>query len=252
MYDYTRFRHLTVDVEEGLAIVRLSPAPTLDFEDSFYTDVRDMFVPLGRDPDVSAVVVTNFGALPPPDAAEQITQATLEQRVGRFLSIQQFSAQLVTFRTPIVAAITGPTQGVGAQLALLSDAVIASESATFYDEHVQIGLAAGDGGTMLFPMLVGVGLARQILLEGRALSAAEAHRFGLVSRVVPEDRVLDTASELARRLSKLPRVAYMATKLAINNWFRLSALLSWDIAAAYEVAGVSEPAFTAYASGTDG
>jgi enoyl-CoA hydratase len=242
--DYSRFQHLDVQIEHGLAVVRFSPAATENFENSFFTDIRDMFVPLSRDPDVRAVLVA---VEPPRESTTRfsriITTATLEQRAGRFLTIQQFAGQLLTFRKPIVAAVAGPVSGINAVLALLCDAVIASDSALFGDGHVGIGIAAGDGGTMLWPLLVGPGMAKQILLEGRQLGASEAYGLGVVSQVVPESSLLEVASAFARKQGSLPRVAYMATKLAVNNLFRLAGLVSSDLAVAYEAATVVEPEF---------
>lgn len=244
MDDYGVFQHLSVVIDDGLATLRFKPAEVEDFEHSMFTDIRDVFVPLSRDPGVSAVVL----AVEPPRTStirfgQLITKATLEQRAGRFLTIQQVFTALTTFRKPIVAGVSGLASGIIAVLALLCDSVVASEGAEFADGHVGIGLAAGDGGTVLWPVLVGPGLARQILLDDRRLSAAEAAALGLVSQVVSDDALLSTAAEVASRLSRQPRVAFMATKLAINNHFRVAALFSSDLAAAYEAATVVEPEF---------
>jgi enoyl-CoA hydratase len=246
MEKYAEFDHLSISIEGGLASVRFKAAEVEDFEHSFFTDVRDVFVPLGRDPEVRTVVL----AVEPPRTSTSafsrlISEATLEQRAGRFLTIQQIFTELATFRKPIVSAVIGTLSGINANLALYCDAVIASHGAKFGDGHVGIGIAAGDGGTALWPALVGPGLAKQILLEGRLLTAAEAHALGLVSQVVAEDEVLPTAVALAHRLGAQPRVAYLSTKLAINNHLRLAALLASDLTAAYEAVTVTEPEFAA-------
>jgi enoyl-CoA hydratase len=246
MEAYQHFSHLDVSVADGLATVRFKGVEVEDFEHSFFTDIRDVFVPLGRDPGVRAVVL----AVEPPATSttrfsKLITQASLEQRAGRFLTIQQVFSELATFRKPIVAAVTGSASGIIANLALLCDSVVAADAAMFGDGHVGIGIAAGDGGTALWPVLVGPGMAKQILLEGRQLSAAEAHALGLVSQVVPREAVLSAATEVARRLGALPRVAYLSTKLAVNNHLRFAALLASDLTAAYEAVTVTEPEFAA-------
>jgi enoyl-CoA hydratase len=141
--------------------------------------------------------------------------------------------------------VSGTVSGINANLALYCDAVVASHGAKFGDGHVGIGIAAGDGGTALWPALVGPGMAKQILLEGRLLTAAEAHALGLVSQVVADDEVMAAAAALAQRLGAQPRVAYLSTKLAINNHLRLAALLSSDLTAAYEAITVTEPEFAA-------
>jgi enoyl-CoA hydratase len=242
--DYSAFPHLVIAIDDYLATVRFSGFASEDFERSFFTDLRDVFVPLGRDADVRAVVL----AIEPPPASTNkfgriITTATLEQRAGRFLTIQQIFSELVTFRRPIVAGVIGYANGIIANLALLSDAVVASQNATFGDGHVGVGVAAGDGGTALWPLLVGPGLAKQVLLEGRVLTADEGLMHGFVSRIVPDEEVIPTASEIARRLAQLPRVPYLSTKLAINNHLRFAALIGSDLTAAYEAATVAEPDF---------
>jgi enoyl-CoA hydratase len=242
--NYEKFENLDVAVANDLATVRFKAATGDDFEHSFFTDLRDVFVPLGRDPRVRAVV---FAVEPPPASTGKfgqiITTASLEQRAGRFLTIQQLFTELTTFRKPIVAGVSGFANGIIGNVALLSDAVIAADSATFGDSHVPQGIAAGDGGTALWPILVGPGMAKQILLEGRVITAQEALALGLVSRVVTEDELLDAAHELAGRLGNLPRVPYLSTKLAVNNQLRFAALLSSDLTAAYEAATVAEPPF---------
>ncbi len=246
MESYEQFTHLDVRINEGLAHVGFKAAEIEDFEHSFFTDIRDVFVPLGRDARVQSVVLA---VEPPPSSTSKfsqlITMATLEQRAGRFLTIQQVFTELATFRKPIVAAVLGTISGINANVALLCDSVVASESAKFGDGHVGIGIAAGDGGTALWPALVGPSLAKQILLEGRQISAAEAYALGLVSQVVAADAVLRSAVEVARRLGALPRVAYLSTKLAVNNHLRLAALLASDLTAAYEAVTVTEPEFAA-------
>jgi enoyl-CoA hydratase len=242
--DYAAFPHLTIAVENDLALVRFSGFASENFEHSFFTDLRDVFVPLGRDPDVQAVVLA---VEPPPTSTNKfgrmITTATLEQRAGRFLTIQQILSELLTFRKPIVAGVIGHAGGIIANIALLSDAVVAAQSAEFGDPHVAVGLAAGDGGPAVWPLLVGAGMAKQVLLEGRMLSADEGLTLGFVSQVVPDEEVIPAASELAGRLGRLPRVPYLSTKLAVNNHLRLAALVSTDITAAYEAVTVAEPDF---------
>lgn len=242
---YEEYRFLDVRIERDLATVRFDPgADHGDFEHSFFTDIRDVFVPLSRDARVRAVVL----AVEPPTRstgrfAQLITEASLEQRAGRFLTIQQVFTAVTMFRKPVVAGVIGKASGIIAVLPLLCDSVVAGVSARFGDSHVGIGIAAGDGGTPLWPALVGPGLAKQILLEGRELSADEALGHGFVSRVVSDEEVVATAMEMAERLGRLPRVAYMSTKLAINNHLRLAALISGDLTAAYEAATVVEEPF---------
>ena len=101
---------------------------------------------------------------------------------------RQLIWDLLDVALPIVCAINGHAVGLGASVALLCDVIFMAESATLADPHVRVGLVAGDGGTIAWPLAVGPARAKQYLLTGDALSAAEAERIGLVNRVVADER----------------------------------------------------------------
>jgi enoyl-CoA hydratase/carnithine racemase len=236
--------------------VTFAPVEDDDVEFSYFSELRDMFTPLSRDRDLQAVVLTGSGErFSPPQprrSMELLVASSLETKAGRLLSVQQAYAQLLTFRKPVVSAVNGQAQGIMAGFAFLSDGAVAVEHATFGDKHVPHGLSSGDGGTMYLPPLVGVSRAREILLLGSDLSAREALDLHLINRVVPAAGLLSAAGELARQLAALPRLPFLATKLALNNWVRLSGLVAWDVAAAYEAAGLAEPEFVARTTGREG
>jgi len=250
---YYEFTHLSVSIDDGVATVTFAPQDEGELEDSVFANTRDVFTTLGLDPDVRAAVLTGVGDVFFGGAGRVRTRKIVNAPValvgGQFQTIQQLVGAMVSFRKPLVAAVNGPARNIGAQVALLCDAAIAREETSFYDDHVAAGLAAGDGGTMLWPMLVGMARAREILLHGERLSAQEALELHLVTAVVPADRVLPEAVALARRLMELSPMAYYATKLAVNNWWRMSSTLSWDLALAYEAAMLVEPSFVAKMGG---
>ena len=109
MESYEQFTHLDVRINEGLAHVGFKAAEIEDFEHSFFTDIRDVFVPLGRDARVQSVVLA---VEPPPSSTSKfsqlITMATLEQRAGRFLTIQQVFTELATFRKEMEERMSTP------------------------------------------------------------------------------------------------------------------------------------------------
>jgi enoyl-CoA hydratase len=103
---------------------------------------------------------------------------------------------------PFIAAVNGPAAGGGLALALASDVRIAGASAMFGDAFVRIGLSGCDiGVSWLLPRLIGASRAFELLLTGRVVDAAEADRIGLVSRVVPDDELLETALGVAREIT---------------------------------------------------
>ncbi|MCW3016975.1 MAG: Enoyl-CoA hydratase/isomerase [Solirubrobacterales bacterium] len=122
-------------------------------------------------------------------------------------------------RTPIVAGVSGLCLGGGCELAMLADVVIASTSARFGLPETGLGLVPGAGGTQLLPRAVGKAIAMDVALTGRLLSAEEAERAGLVSRVVAPDEWRSTAHKLAARIASRPAVAQQLAKELIAASF---------------------------------
>ena len=170
-------------------------------------------------------------------------EAGLDEIAGQMLTLKQIVESLLSFRKPLVAAVNGPAMNIGAQIALLCDAAVAAPEAMFSDHHVEVGLPAGNGGTMMWPLLVGMARAREIVLRGGEVSAVEALELHLVQSIVPREEVVTAAVAVARRLTELPRLPYFATKQALNNHWRLAGAFAWDAALGLEAAALSQPAF---------
>ncbi len=148
---------------------------------------------------------------------------------------RQMIWDLLDVPIPIVAAINGPAVGLGASIALLCDVIWMAESATIADPHVQVGIAAGDGGTAIWPLAVGPARAKQYLLTGDPVSAQEAERIGLVNRVVPDAALHDEAMAFAARLAAGAPLAVQYTKLAVNKLVKDALNVAFDAATALEI-----------------
>jgi enoyl-CoA hydratase len=135
---------------------------------------------------------------------------------------------------PILAAVQGYAMGLGATVALLADVVFAAESAVFADTHVTMALGAGDGGQVLWPLLMGANRAKYYLMTGEPIDAAEAERLGLVNFVVKDGDLLDQTLALADRLAAGPRQAIAASKIGVNAYLRSVADLVLPITLAAE------------------
>lgn len=165
-----------------------------------------------------------FPALQEPGALERLR-----------LEARQLIVDLLDVPLPIVCAVNGPAVGLGASVALLCDVIVAGESATFADPHVRVGLVAGDGGTVAWPLAMGPARAKRYLLTGDPVTAVEAERLGLVSEVVPDGALDDTAMGYARRLAAGAPLAIRYTKQAVNSLLRDAVLASFDVATALEI-----------------
>ena len=142
---------------------------------------------------------------------------------------------LLDVEQPIVAALNGDALGFAANVALLCDVTVASETAKLADTHVALGAVAGDGGAVIWPLLIGPNRAKEFLMLGDSLTGAEAARIGLVNYAVPTEEVLPKARELAQRLADGPTWAIRWSKLAVNKWLKQQANLILDPSPAYEM-----------------
>jgi enoyl-CoA hydratase len=136
---------------------------------------------------------------------------------------------------PIVAAVNGFATGSGLMFALLSDYILVEEHARLADGHIQAALAAGDGGTMIWPLTVGITRAKRYLMTGDWIDAVEAERIGLVTEIVPSGTSLERATAVAERFRGMPQLAVRSTKRAINQWLSLGSSTSFELSAALEM-----------------
>jgi len=118
---------------------------------------------------------------------------------------------------PMIAAINGDAIGLGATMALFCDIPLMAAEARLADPHVSAGLVAGDGGAILWPMLMGLNRGKEFLLTGDLMGSEEAARLGLVNHVYPRSALLDEARTLARRLAAGPQVAIQFNKRLANT-----------------------------------
>jgi len=124
---------------------------------------------------------------------------------------------LATFDKPLVAAVHGPTVGIGVTMLLHCDLVVAARGTQFIMPFVALGLVPEAGSSLLLPRLVGQPRAAELLLLGEPLDAAAAERLGLVNRVVEPDKLLDEARALAQRLVRQPAEALRATRRLLRG-----------------------------------
>jgi 2-(1,2-epoxy-1,2-dihydrophenyl)acetyl-CoA isomerase len=172
-----------------------------------------------RDRDVRAVVLTGAGRAfcagqdlherRAPDAAP--LEVELRERYNPIIRA------MTGLGAPIVAAINGVAAGAGASLALAADLRIAAEGASFVLAFGRLGLVPDSGATWFLPRLVGPARAAELALLSAPLPAEEALRLGLVSRIVPPDRLLDEAHEMAARIADGAPIANALTKRALRR-----------------------------------
>lgn len=165
-----------------------------------------------RDHDVRAVVLTGAGSAfsaggnvkKMADRSGIFGGLPHEVREGYRHGIQQIPLAFARCDVPVVAAVNGPAVGAGCDLALMCDLRVAAESAWFAESFVKLGIIPGDGGAWLLPRVVGPARAAEMALTGDRVDAHTALSWGLVNQVVPDDRLLEAATALARRIAANP------------------------------------------------
>ncbi|MEV0701097.1 enoyl-CoA hydratase/isomerase family protein [Saccharopolyspora sp. NPDC050389] len=200
----------------GVGIIRLNRPECLNAVNTAL--VEQLVTALGAvtEADVGAVLLTGRGRAfcaghdlkePPEDPA------TVQARLDR---IQDVTRLIRGCPAPVIAAVQGHAVGAGAEFALGCDLVIAADDARFRFPEVGLGLSVTGGASKLLPLLVGPLKAKEILLFGDAIDAAEANRLGLVNTVVPASALLTTAHRWAARLADRPRATLAMAKEALD------------------------------------
>jgi len=122
-------------------------------------------------------------------------------------------------RKPVIAAVGGFALGGGCEVAMMCDIVIAAETARFGQPEINLGTIPGAGGTQRMPRFIGKAKAMDLCLTGRMMDAAEAERAGLVSRIVPADKLMDETLAVAEKVASMSRPIAMMVKESVNRAF---------------------------------
>lgn len=221
MMDYSRYEALDVTREGPILTVTMNRPPHNPVDAALDAELAEIFVDIGRDDAVSVVVLASSGKSfsAGGDLDWLIDTGVRGDHAGWLQSMRRGRRILMAMLdcdAPVIAKVNGAAIGLGATLALFADIAVAAETATFADPHVKIGLAAGDGGAIIWPRLVGHARARRMLLTGAPLNARTAADWGLISEAVPSDKLDDAVATLAREVAGFSRAAVTATKRALN------------------------------------
>ena len=205
-------------------------------------EIVDFCATVAADPTIHAVVLTGAG----PAVCAGGNVKDMMRREGMFEGspweirnnyremIQRIPHALYELEVPVIAAINGPAVGAGLDLACMADIRVAADSAKFAESFAKLGLVPGDGGAWLLPRVIGLPRATLMTLTGDMIDAATALDYGLVTEVVPAERLLDTAQAIARRIAANPGHATRMAKRLLRDGqdMKLGPLL--ELSAAYQ------------------
>lgn len=241
--DYSRYQCLKIEKTGKLAIVTLNQGENGNrIAHQFHIELQDIWADLSRDKEVNAILLTGSGKYfsvggnvkgmldrPGGDVFEE--GEMIEPSGGR-----RIVQNILDCDQPIICAINGDCIGLAATIALLCDITVASETARIADPHVKIGLVAGDGGAVIWPLLVGPHRAKEFLMRGTLIKGADAARMGLVNHAFPADQVYAEALKIAEELAEGPTWAIRWTKLSVNKQVKDQFNLIMDTSFALEMA----------------
>jgi enoyl-CoA hydratase/carnithine racemase len=201
-----------------------------------YTELRDTFRALDTEPGVRAIIITGTGrAFCTGGDVEDIIGSLFSRDPAGLLEFTRLTGDLILSirqcRRPVVAALNGPVAGAGAVIAAASDIRIAAETAKIAFLFSRVGLTGADmGAAWLLPRIVGMAHASELLMLGDFITAERAAQIGLYNRVVPGERLMAEATDVATRLARGPSVALGVTKQALNEEaaMDLVAAIEWE------------------------
>lgn len=216
------YETLIVEKRDAVGIVTLNRPQALNaLNSTLLKELRHILTSFSADDSIGAVVITGspkaFAA--GADIKEMQSLDFVDAYLGDFLGGWD---EVAASRKPVIAAVSGFALGGGCELAMMCDFIIASDSAKFGQPEITLGIIPGMGGSQRLTRAVGKAKAMDLVLTGRMMDAAEAERAGLVSRIVPQERLLDEALEAASVIAKLSRASVLMAKESVNRSFEVS------------------------------
>src|SRR5437868_14845078 len=217
-------QHVDLRSHGGVAVIRFNRPEKMNAIGAVTrTQLASACKQAERDDAVRVVVLTGSGraCCSGADVTEMAPGAGMRtpEDVGNVLR-NEYMPMLMRLRTmpkPVIAAMNGPAVGIGASYALACDIRIATPEAYILEAFINIGLAPDGGVSWLLPRLAGTGIAYEMLFTGKPLQAADAHRLGVINRIVPADRLEEEVRDLANQLAAQPRGAMAGAKRAVNH-----------------------------------
>src|SRR5262245_35476533 len=237
-FTYDHYQGLLVEKKDRILTITLNAPETLNaFSDAMHHSLSRIWDDVTDDPEVNVVVLTGAGRAFSAGGNVIAMQQKIDDPALWDATVPE--AKRIVFRMlecdkPIIARVNGHAVGLGASVALLCDIIIAADHARIGDPHVSAGLVAGDGGALIWPQLVGYARAKEYLLTGDLMTAAEAERIGLINHVVPADQLDEKVYGLARRLAGGAMRSIRWTKQAINIPLRQLAHSMMDLSLSLE------------------
>jgi enoyl-CoA hydratase len=209
------YQNILVSRDGSVGIIQLNRPKVLNaLSSELVLEVVNALEELDKDQSIRSIILTGGESVFAAGAdLREMAQATaVDLILGRRFELWDRIRQI---SKPIIAAVSGYCLGGGNELAMNCDIIIASETATFGQPEVNVGIMPGAGGTQRLTRAVGKHKAMEMILTGKPITADEATRIGLVNRVVPVESLMDEAKKIASEIASKPPISIRAAKEAI-------------------------------------
>lgn len=218
------YKNLLVEVADKIAVVTLNRPKAMNaLNEITLLELQDAFINFAVNNEVEVIVITGSGEKAFVAGADIAAMQPLTPLEAREFAKQghQVMRHIEACPKPVIAAVNGFALGGGCELALGCDIRIASENACFGQPEVNLGVIPGFGGTQRLARLIGKGRAMELILTGSMIDAAEAYRIGLANKVVPLEKLNETAKNMAAAIISKGSYAVGLAKEAIRNGLEL-------------------------------
>ena len=232
------YQRIAVSRRERILVLALDNGKVNAVDGQMHRELARVFLDAQDDADSDLVILTGTGrAFCAGGDTAWFRRQIEDPRSFRAIApeAKRIVTSLLELEKPLLCRLNGAAAGLGATIALMSDVIVAADTAVIGDPHIKVGLVAGDGGAIIWPQLIGFARAKELLLTGDLLPASEAARMGLINHAVPATELDAKVDEIAAKILGNPRWAVRWTKTVANIPLReLAARLS-DPAIAYEI-----------------
>jgi 2-(1,2-epoxy-1,2-dihydrophenyl)acetyl-CoA isomerase len=230
----TSYDNIILEEDSGVALLSLNnPESRNPLTDETKTEMISALDAIDKNPALRALVITGKGkAFCAGGDIKKIGTVPSEKEIREIMGkSQQLLKKLLGLEKPVIAAVNGDAFGMGCNLALASDFVYASDNARFCEVFVKLGITPDFGALYFLPRLIGVAKSKEMAYLGGVVDAKKADEIGLITRVVPQDALMDEAMGLARKLARMPTLALGRAKRILNKAFdmTLSEVLEQEI-----------------------
>jgi len=244
-YDYSSYTGLTLAKKDGIFTITISnPGRRNAMTGQQSEELSRIWEDLWQDPEVAVIILTGEGqdfcsgadvaslAQRPPTAAETAQKRPVNPTSR---SAKKHVYGILDCEKPTIAKVRGVAYGMGVNIALACDLVYAAPGARFCDSHVKAGMVAGDGGVLLWPLLIGMHRAKEYLMTGEPVFAEKAAQIGLINDCIADEELDAHVQAMAEKLRDLPPHAVNYTKASLNVALRQMTGAAFEMSLGYEM-----------------